>query len=102
MLWSLCESTSVALECFNQSQMLHFFVKCLNFEVFGMEIAISCSQCLLVISEDNSAAWKVLAHFGADFQSLLRIDGDFQSVLLRTVTAGIMVTVFRLYFLSPR
>jgi HEAT repeat-containing protein 3 len=38
LLWSLCESTSVALECFNQSQLLQFFVRCLNYEIFGMDI----------------------------------------------------------------
>jgi len=38
IVWNLCESTSVALECFNQSQLLQSFVRCLNHEVFGMDI----------------------------------------------------------------
>lgn len=38
IVWNLCESTSVALEFFNQSQLLQSFVRCLNHEVFGMEI----------------------------------------------------------------
>lgn len=41
IVWNLCESTSVALEFFNQSQLLQSFVRCLNHEVFGMEI---CKQ----------------------------------------------------------
>lgn len=38
IVWNLCESTSVALESFNQSQLLQSFVRCLNPEVFGKEI----------------------------------------------------------------
>lgn len=56
-------------------------------------IAISVGQCLLVISEDNATAWRVLKRFSSDLQSLLKIDGDFQSVILRTVVAGIMSNV---------
>lgn len=38
IVWNLCESTSTALECFNQSQLLQSFVRCLNYEVFGLDI----------------------------------------------------------------
>lgn len=38
VVWNLCESTSIALESFNQSQLLQSFVRCLNYEVFGMDI----------------------------------------------------------------
>lgn len=38
IVWNLCESTSVALEFFNQSQLLQSFVRCLNYNVYGMEI----------------------------------------------------------------
>lgn len=39
IVWNLCESTSVALEYFNQSNMLeNCFIRCLNCEIFGMEI----------------------------------------------------------------
>lgn len=38
IVWNLCESTSVALEYFNQSQLLESFVRCLDFEVFGLDI----------------------------------------------------------------
>ncbi|CRK86711.1 CLUMA_CG000544, isoform A [Clunio marinus] len=93
IVWNLCESTSVALEYFNQSQLLQNFVRCLNYELFGMDIAISVGQCLLVISEDNAAAWKVLIDHNSDFQNLLKIDGDFQIVMLRTLVAGIISNV---------
>lgn len=38
IVWNLCESTSVALEFFNQSQLLQSLVRSLNHEVFGIEI----------------------------------------------------------------
>lgn len=39
IVWNLCESTSVALEYFNQSNLLeNCCLRCLNTEVFGMEI----------------------------------------------------------------
>lgn len=38
IVWNLCESTKVALESFNQSQLLQNFVRCLNYETFGMDI----------------------------------------------------------------
>ena len=115
IVWNLCESTSIALDCFNQSHLLQSFVRCLNYEVFGMDIgkirgirfvdedcgiylshlilAIAVGQCLLVISEDNPAAWKVLSNFRSEFISLLTIEGDSQNVILKTVSAGIMANV---------
>lgn len=50
-------------------------------------------QCLLVISEDNPVAWKVLADYGTVFQDLMRIDGDYKATILRTVAAGITSNV---------
>lgn len=55
--------------------------------------ATSVAQCLLVISEDNSSAWRTLVKFETEFQSLLNVDGDYQKTLLRTVVAGIMSNV---------
>jgi hypothetical protein len=42
IVWNLCESTSVALDFFNQSQLLQSLMRCLNHEVFGMEIGEIC------------------------------------------------------------
>lgn len=58
-----------------------------------MILAISVGQCLLVISEDNPTAWKVLADYGTVFQDLMRIDGDYKATILRTVAAGIASNV---------
>lgn len=56
-------------------------------------LAISVGQCLLVISEDNPTAWKILSEYGTVFQDLMRIEGDFKAVILRTVAAGITSNV---------
>ncbi|XP_065088985.1 HEAT repeat-containing protein 3 [Ochlerotatus camptorhynchus] len=93
LLWNLCESTSVALDSFNQSQLLESFVRCLDVSVYGKEIAVAVAQCLLVISEDNAASWRILSTFGNEISALLSQDGDNPSVLLRTVAAGIIANV---------
>ncbi|XP_029712750.2 HEAT repeat-containing protein 3-like [Aedes albopictus] len=93
LLWNLCESTSVALDSFNQSHLLESFVKCLDVAVYGKEIGVAVAQCLLVISEDNAAAWRILSDFGNELSSLLALEGDYPSVLLRTVAAGVIANV---------
>ncbi|XP_055540674.1 HEAT repeat-containing protein 3-like [Wyeomyia smithii] len=93
LLWNLCESTSVALDSFNQSHLLESFVRCLDWKIYGKDIAIAVAQCLLVISEDNSASWRVLSNFGSELSSLLTLEGDNPNVLLRTVSAGIIANI---------
>lgn len=43
LVWNLCESTSIALENFNQTRVVESFLRCLNFNVFGYDIG----KCLL-------------------------------------------------------
>lgn len=38
LVWNLCESTSVALQHFNQANILESFVRFLNYTVFGIDI----------------------------------------------------------------
>lgn len=38
LVWNLCESTSVALHHFNQTNILESFVRFLNYPVFGIDI----------------------------------------------------------------
>uniref|UniRef100_A0A182XHA9 Alpha-carbonic anhydrase domain-containing protein n=1 Tax=Anopheles quadriannulatus TaxID=34691 RepID=A0A182XHA9_ANOQN len=94
LLWNLCESTSDALNAFNQSQLLENFVTFLNYNVYGLEIAIAVAQCLLVVSEDNASSWRVLANHGSELTSLLAIDVvDNSSLMLRTLAAAIIGNV---------
>lgn len=38
LMWNLCESTSVALQRFNQANILESFIRFLNYTVFGIDI----------------------------------------------------------------
>lgn len=38
VVWNLCESTSVAVESFNEAQLLQSFIRGLNYTVFGYDI----------------------------------------------------------------
>lgn len=93
IVWNLCESTSLAVETFNQSQLLRSFVRCLNFDIYGIDIAISVAQCLLVISEDNSTAWNILAEYSNDFLALLSLANSDEHKILSAITAAIASNV---------
>ncbi|XP_055858325.1 HEAT repeat-containing protein 3 [Episyrphus balteatus] len=93
LLWNLCESTSVALENFNQSHILESFIRCLDYKVFGFDIAISVAQCLLVISEENPNSWNVFNNHVPEFICLLNIEGDHSHTFLRTLAAGILSNI---------
>lgn len=90
LLWNLCESTSVAVETFNQSQLMESFIRCLDYNVFGLDIAISVAQCLLVVSENNPKSWLVLNQHVPNFLCLLTVTGDYGHAYLRTLSAGIL------------
>lgn len=97
LLWNLCESTSLALDNFNQTLIVESFLRCLNYNVFGFDIAIAVAQCLLVISEDNSTAWRLLSNHTPELISLLAISSaspfEEASLLLSTLVAGIVTNV---------
>lgn len=116
LMWNLCESTSVALQRFNQANILESFMRFLNHTVFGIDIgnnnnlkcfekiltnshifaflAVAVAQCLLVISEDNAIAWRVLNQFAEDFVSIITNGENVeQTTMLRTVVAAILTNV---------
>lgn len=47
LVWNLCESTSVALQHFNQTNILESFIRFLNYTAFGMDI---CKLLLIIIN----------------------------------------------------
>lgn len=97
LLWNLCESTSMALEDFNQTpHIVESFLRCLNFNVFGFDISIAVAQCLLVISEDNATVWRLLNNYSQQLVALLTatsLDFGEAATLLTTLVAGIMSNV---------
>ncbi|XP_037817411.1 HEAT repeat-containing protein 3 [Lucilia sericata] len=90
LLWNLCESTSVAVETFNQTQLMEAFIRCLDYNVYGLDISISVAQCLLVVSENNPKSWLVLNQHVPNFLCLLSVTGDYGHAYLRTLSAGIL------------
>lgn len=57
-------------------------------------LAVAVAQCLLVITEDNPVAWRVLIHFAKDIVSLItNIERNEQNILLRTVAAAVLSNV---------
>lgn len=48
LVWNLCESSSVALQHFNQANILESFVKYLNYTVYGIDICKFSSFCIIV------------------------------------------------------
>lgn len=98
LVWNLCESTSMALENFNQTQVVESFLRCLNYTVFGYDISIAVAQCLLVISEDNPVAWRLLSKYTQELLCILSAssssaDPSKSMILLSTLAAGIMSNV---------
>lgn len=58
-----------------------------------MFAAIAVGQCLLVISEDNPVAWRILNQFSQELIFLLNIEDNHQTILLRTLSAAILSNV---------
>lgn len=55
---------------------------------------MAVAQCLLVISEDNPIAWRVLNHFAQDIVALITtLEHTEQNIVLRTVAAAILSNV---------
>lgn len=46
LIWHLCESTSVALQHFNQTNILESFVKFLDYTIFGIDICMYVNKFL--------------------------------------------------------
>lgn len=98
LLSNLCESTSMALDPFNQTSIVDSFVRCLNADKFGADIALGVAQCLLVISEDNASAWRQLGGYKAELTALLQPlpegkENDAALTFLSTLGAGIVANV---------
>ncbi|XP_075151544.1 HEAT repeat-containing protein 3 [Haematobia irritans] len=90
LLWNLCETASVAVDTINQTKLMESFIRCLDFNMFGLDIAISVAQCLLVVTENNPKSWLVLNQHVPNFLCLLSITGDYGQTYLRTLAAGIL------------
>lgn len=53
LVWNLCESTSVALQHFNHSNILESFVRFLNYRVYGIDICKLLCYHMINLNETN-------------------------------------------------
>lgn len=98
LLSNLCESTALALDPFNQTCIVSSFVRYLDAQRFGSDIALGVAQCLLVISEDNATAWRLLIGYRTELAGLLQPLAadrrtDAAANFLATLAAGIVSNV---------
>ncbi|KAH8380704.1 hypothetical protein KR009_011053 [Drosophila setifemur] len=93
LLRNLCESSPTATEAFNQANFLGRVLLCLDYRKFGLELAITVAQLVLVVSENNSSSWNLLASAGV-LPELLGIPAENHGVLyLSALAAGILCNV---------
>uniref|UniRef100_A0A1B0AH86 SYO1-like TPR repeats domain-containing protein n=1 Tax=Glossina pallidipes TaxID=7398 RepID=A0A1B0AH86_GLOPL len=93
LLWNLCESAPYAVDTFNQTVLMESFIRCLDFSVYGLDIAISVAQFFLVVSENNPKSWKVLNDHVPNFLCLLSLTGDYGQAYLCSLAAAILTNV---------
>ncbi|XP_016984453.2 uncharacterized protein LOC108048372 [Drosophila rhopaloa] len=93
LLRNLCESSPTATEAFNQANFLPSLLMGFDYRKFGLEIAISVAQLVLVVSENNSSSWNVLAGSSA-LPELLSVPAESHAQLyLNALAAGILCNV---------
>ncbi|KAL9927880.1 HEAT repeat-containing protein 3 isoform 1-T1 [Glossina fuscipes fuscipes] len=93
LLWNLCESAPYAVDTFNQTVLMESFIRCLDFSVYGLDIAISVAQFFLVVSENNPKSWKVFNNYLPNFLRLLSLTGDYGQGYLCSLAAAILTNV---------
>lgn len=93
LLRNLCESSPTATEAFNQANLLPRLLLCLDYRKFGLDIALSVAQLVLVVSENNSNSWNLLANAGI-LPELLTVPAESHGQLyLNALAAGILCNV---------
>ncbi|XP_016997581.1 HEAT repeat-containing protein 3 [Drosophila takahashii] len=93
LLRNLCESSPTATEAFNQANLLASLLLGFDYRKFGLEVAISVAQLVLVVSENNSSSWNVLAS-SSILPELLAVPAESHAQLyLNALAAGILCNV---------
>ncbi|KAI8045941.1 uncharacterized protein LOC128266171 [Drosophila gunungcola] len=93
VLRNLCESSPTATEAFNQANFLPSLLMGFDYRKFGLEVAISVAQLVLVVSENNTSSWNVLAS-SSILPELLAVPAESHAQLyLNALAAGILCNV---------
>ncbi|KAH8271428.1 hypothetical protein KR018_009832 [Drosophila ironensis] len=93
VLRNLCESSPTATEAFNHSNILGRLLYCLDPTKYGVEVSLSVAQLLLVVSENNTASWNLLASAGILPELLGKAAESHGQLYLGALAAGILCNV---------
>lgn len=93
LLRNLCESSPTATEALNQANFLSSLLLGFDYRKFGLEVAISVAQLVLVVSENNSSSWNVLASSTILPELLVAPTESHAQLYLNALAAGILCNV---------
>ncbi|XP_043654573.1 uncharacterized protein LOC122620944 [Drosophila teissieri] len=93
LLRNLCESSPTATEALNQANFLSSLLMGFDYKKFGLEVAISVAQLVLVVSENNSSSWNVLASSNILPELLVVPTESYAQLYLNALAAGILCNV---------
>ncbi|XP_017073688.2 uncharacterized protein LOC108109622 [Drosophila eugracilis] len=93
LLRNLCESSPTATEAFNQANLLPSLLLGFDYTKFGLEVAITVAQMVLVVSENNSSSWNVLASSNILPELLGITTESYAQLYLNALAAGILCNV---------
>lgn len=94
ILWNLCESNATALKYFNQAHLLPVLVRCLDINIFGIDIAITVAECLQTVTEENKEAISEMQGLSQQLQQFICSPSEeIKSILLQVLIAGILLNI---------
>ena len=97
LLWILCENNECAVKYSNKEDLVSVLIKFFDATAYGMEIATVTAQCLLSLSEDNSAAIRTLKGCEDTLLQLLNLDTSTanvsQVVCLKIAVTGLLINL---------
>ncbi|KAK3086841.1 hypothetical protein FSP39_024298 [Pinctada imbricata] len=96
LLWNLCESSEEAMKVFSRENLFEVLWPCLQYNIYGMEVAVTVAQCIYTVSEDNIDVSKMFEkpEMIGSLESLLNQSPESSDmVLLQTLASGITVNV---------
>ncbi|KOC68595.1 HEAT repeat-containing protein 3 [Habropoda laboriosa] len=97
LLWTLCEHNEYAVKRSNEEDLVSVLTKFFDIATFGIEIVTIIVQCLLSLSEDNSAAVKKLKVCEYTLIQLLNIEVSeasiSETICLKTAISGLLINM---------
>ncbi|XP_031829629.1 HEAT repeat-containing protein 3 [Nomia melanderi] len=97
LLWTLCENNECAIKYSNEEDLVSILTKFFDITIYGMEIVTVIVQCLLSLSEDNSAAIKKLKDHESTLIQLLNLESNSANnsevTCLKTAVSALLINI---------